>query len=485
MTQPLIDISPDDTFPEGGHAIVLVRDVTALPEPVRFTIRALPDDPDDPQPHAAWSLDEREPLSAYLAPEGLVLTIGPDVVDAPELQPGTPVAFAVPAADINAEISWPDLPVTIPDSLPMPVMDPSELRVHKIENKRLEAEAAAQAEADKAMVDAIAASLAADPTPPDDVAAQRPGTIINLADLSAALRLAPDGARHRRAEMATEAAKESARREPSNFNLATAPTAPMFNLAVDEPPRVARPDDAAADPPPHMTPNRPPHRPPHRPPPSASRAVVPIARVADEPHEGTVRRDWLSIVLSVIAVPAILFALWPMLSGTAGRQPTAPAGLSKVASSDWVARVFAVGDVSPAGTSAADLSASDALQRAEAAIFDKAGNSSIAERRYWLRKSIALMLAKPDTSWAMTQLGTLHTAGAGPRRQAEYGSAKTLWEIASASGDTVATCFLAHLYELGLGVDVSPEKARQWLTRAAERGGCNVQQERPTTALTN
>ena len=39
--------------------------------------------------------------------------------------------------------------------------------------------------------------------------------------------------------------------------------------------------------------------------------------------------------------------------------------------------------------------------------------------------------------------------------------------------------------ELGLGVDVSPEKARQWHTRASERGGCNVQHERPTTALTN
>ncbi|MGI9478480.1 MAG: hypothetical protein ACR2PI_17390 [Hyphomicrobiaceae bacterium] len=465
--QPLIDISPDDTYPEGGHAIVVVRDVTALPERVRFSIRALPDDPDNPAPDTAWSLDEQAPLAADLTPDGLVLKIGPDVVDAPQLQPGTPVAFAVPAANVSAEISWPDLPVTIPDSLPVPVMDPSELRVHKIENKRLEAEAAARAEADKAMVDAIAASLASDPTLEEDVADQAPSPVINLADLSAALRPAATGARPRRTETAP--------REPSNFNLATAPAAPVLNLAVDAPHGTAQPDHptAAGEPSPRM------------PPPSASRAIVPIARVADAPHDNVVRRDWLSIVLSVIAVPAILFALWPMLSGTAARQPSAPAGLNKVASSDWVARVFAVGDVSPAGTSAADLSANDALQRAEAAIFDKAGKSSIAERRYWLRKSISLMLAKPDTSWAMTQLGTLHTAGAVPRRQAEYGSAKTLWEIASASGDTVATCFLAHLYELGLGVDVSPEKARQWHTRASERGGCNVQHERPTTALTN
>ena len=38
MTQSLIDISPDASHPEGGHAIVLVRSVTEMPEPLRFTI---------------------------------------------------------------------------------------------------------------------------------------------------------------------------------------------------------------------------------------------------------------------------------------------------------------------------------------------------------------------------------------------------------------------------------------------------------------
>ena len=111
--------------------------------------------------------------------------------------------------------------------------------------------------------------------------------------------------------------------------------------------------------------------------------------------------------------------------------------------------------------------------------------ADLAERKFWLRKSISLLLAQPESRWAATQLGTLRAASPKPEHQPDYHSAKTLWEIASASGDTVAMCFLAQLYELGLGVIASQEKAKQWQERAARRGGCKANHARPMPALTN
>ena len=89
-----------------------------MPDPLLFTISALPDDPYDPNSDVEWSLGEHKPIAARLTPDGLVMKIGPDIVDAAELQPGTPVVFAVTSAGISAELGWPDLPVTIPSSLP-------------------------------------------------------------------------------------------------------------------------------------------------------------------------------------------------------------------------------------------------------------------------------------------------------------------------------------------------------------------------------
>lgn len=471
MTQPLIDISPDDTHPEGGHAIVLVRGVTELPDPVRFTISALPDDPDEAEADTEWSLGEQAPLSAELASDGLIMKLGPDIVDAPELQPGTPIAFTLPAAKISTELSWPDLPVTIQASLPIPLMDPTELRVHKIENSRREAAAAAQAEADKAVVDAIAASLSGYSTPHDAARdANKLKPMINLADISAAMGL--------EATAAERPLASSMNGATANLGHSATPSMPALNLALDWPPDAARRDtQTAADAaPPRLAGTL-----------SSSRAMVPVSHavVVTTQRDSAARRNWLSIVLAIIAIPAILLALWPSLSTRVVEQPTVQAALKQFASSDWVTRIFAVGDVSPEGLDASDVSADEALKRAEAAIFDENNKANLAERRFWLRKSISLMLAKPDTRWAMTQLGALHTAAPAPQEKPEYRSAKTLWEIASASGDTVATCFLAQLYELGLGVVSSPEKAQEWQARAAERGGCNVQHERRAPALTN
>ncbi len=459
MTQHQIDISADPSKPDGGHAIALVRDVTAMPEPPDFAVSALLDDADNHDAAEAWSFDNQHPLAARLTDDGLELQIGPDLVDAPQLQPGTPVVFSIPAANVRAELYWPDLPVTIPPSLPEPIMDPALLRALKIENAE---RAAAEAEAEKALNSTIAASIAREPGARQVPVDSMPLNVGNLADISAAIE---------KTKIPAKSAPTKSAEPPPLHSM-------PLNLAVDpasDVPLPAKLNTGAI----HS---------------GSSFMTAPLQDDRSTSHElvtarhsgGRGGRGWLSIVLALIAFPAMLFAFWPSISGRVGDQTAVTGAIERLASSDWVTRILAVGDISPDGIDASSVSASEALKRAEAAIFDANETAAnLAERKFWLRKSIALMLAEPESRWAVTQLGALHTAPAVPKQQPDYRTAKTLWEIASASGDTVATCFLAQLYELGLGVIASKEKAQQWHERAARRGGCNVQHERPTPALTN
>lgn len=455
MTEHQIDISPDPSKPDGGHAIALVRAVTAMPEPPDFSVSALLDNPDDNDTAEAWSFDDQPPLEARLTDDGLELRIGPDLVDAPQLQPGTPVIFAIPAANVRAELSWPDLPVTIPPDLPDPVMDPALLRALKIENAQ---RAAAEAEAEEALKSTLATSVVREPASRQGPNGTTPLDVDNLADISAAI--------DKTKIPLTSATKKTAELPRHSIPL---------NLAVDpgsDAPLPAKLDTGTVRSKTSLTPQRNDSR-------SSSHEVV-----AAHQDGGRGSRRWLSIVLALIAVPAMLFAFWPSISSRISGQTAVTGATERLASSDWVTRILAVGDISPEGVDASSVSANDALTKAEAAIFG-ANEASLAERKFWLRKSIALMLAEPESRWAVTQLGALHTGPAAPGQQPDYRTAKTLWEIASASGDTVATCFLAQLYELGLGVIASKEKAQQWHERAARRGGCNVQHERPTPTLTN
>ena len=457
MTQHLIDISPDSSKPEGGHAIVLVRAIKEMPEPLNISISALHDNADRHDAHEAWTLDDEHPLTARLVADGLELQIGPDLVDAPELQPGTPVVFSIPSAAVQAELLWPDLPVTIPPNLADPVMDPALLRALKIENAQ---RVAAEAEAAKALERNIAASIERETKARQAPVDAQPLNLAHLADVSATIA---------KTKVPTKAAATMAAKAPKLQSI-------PLNLAMDPANDVALPAklDTGTIPSTASLTASPPDKL------STSQDVV-----APHQHDTSNRRNWLSLVLALIAVPAILFAFWPSISSRIGDQAGVKGASETLASADWVTHILGVGDISPDGVDASRVSASEALKRAEAAIFSADGSTNLAERKFWLRKSISLLLAEPETRWAVTQLGTLHTAPSAPKQQPDYHSAKALWELASASGDTVATCFLAQLYELGLGIIASKEKAQQWHERAAQRGGCNVQRERPKSTLTN
>ena len=201
------------------------------------------------------------------------------------------------------------------------------------------------------------------------------------------------------------------------------------------------------------------------------RALVPIgAPKRDASAFSVPRRRPLSIGAPFAVgflVAAGLTALFALKQGSAPPTSASPEAGAAVAS---LADVLAVASVSPSGRSA-DVDLQTALKLADESLHTTAGGPDHVEASFWLRKSMALAIGSPQMSWTLTQLGTIYAQpSSGP---ADYGKARLLWELAGASGDAPALCFLGALYEHGLGVARSTRQALGYYQRAKARGGCN------------
>lgn len=135
--------------------------------------------------------------------------------------------------------------------------------------------------------------------------------------------------------------------------------------------------------------------------------------------------------------------------------------------------ILAVPEVSPRGTEAANVGIVDALKRADQQLAGSGGDRE--EARFWLRRALAQGLGEQRLVWAITQLGTIYASpNAG---SPDYASARALWQLAAAQGDPVALCFLASLYENGLGIPKDDVRALVLYRNAKTNGGCrNVDQ---------
>ena len=344
MTKSLIDISADESHPEGGHATILVRAVDSLPEPLLFIISALPEVPDS---NPKWSLGARAPSAARLTPEGLVLDVGPGIVDAPELKPGTPIVFTIPPGRIHAELRWPDLAAAQPSASRSTTEDSQDLCA------RIMANVAARSDGEQAGAATLPGKL---PSRPDRAAGDdHPQRARKLADSLAAVAQATPVDTHQDATLSLE---------PGALNLAVdLPATPMTDLAAAEHNLPAKTVGAT--------------------PPPASAIAHPSA------FAGVVHRHGLSIALALIALPALAFAFWPTLAPPVAQPAlTVATATPAVASSDLLTRILAVGDRSPGGVDASNVSAEDALRHAEAAIFKTGDKSDPQERKFWLRNRL-------------------------------------------------------------------------------------------------
>lgn len=100
-----IEAVEDRSRAEGGHAVVLLRGVTAAPDSVRLRLRPVEVDrvPADAASRLAGDL---APLAAVATDDGLALTLGPDITGNPALIPGTAVEIVLPDLEVRGDFLW-------------------------------------------------------------------------------------------------------------------------------------------------------------------------------------------------------------------------------------------------------------------------------------------------------------------------------------------------------------------------------------------
>ncbi|MBL8566784.1 MAG: hypothetical protein JNM89_13810 [Hyphomicrobiaceae bacterium] len=91
-----------------GEAVIRLDGVFEVPSRTVFVIEPL-DDELAASVSPGWPAGELTPVSTRVGAKGVELLIGPEVVDAPRLLPGTPVVISVPGASVRDELRWPSL----------------------------------------------------------------------------------------------------------------------------------------------------------------------------------------------------------------------------------------------------------------------------------------------------------------------------------------------------------------------------------------
>ncbi len=473
-----VDIRSDESQPEGGHAIVQIRDLEVLPKSTTFQILPLEDDAVAGNASDDWPSGDLEPIDARITANGVELRIGPEIVDRSGLAPGTPVVFTLPGADIRAEISWPDLPLTVADKLPAPIINPTTLRVRKLRDALRQESKLAEAEKKPLVILTRDYGKEADAGAGDnDDDAVETGT--DTGQAKGAARAGADPVDKDKRHEGDGGDREQSTRSPLSPATKQASVEKVVNSEVVTKEVVTKEPVLASD-------DKPDQRTPQRfsaagrswrgNMPAVMRPAVMSAR--DDETGDAWGRGYKSanIVLGAIASVLLVLAVWPSL----------PAGFAWLVTGepregralhDPFAEILNVGDRSPAGVDASGMSVGELLDKAQLAGLGEAGKVDQKERKFWLRKAISVLLADPQTRWALTRLGALQTHAATNGGLPDYQSAKTLWELSSVGRDQVATCFIGQLYEHGLGVAKDPERARNWYQRAEALGGCDVRQQ--------
>lgn len=110
MTTKSVHILPDTAHPEGGFAVIRIDGVWLLHDRAIVRIEPLDEEGNWRAPDEGWPAVDQVPLDVRTTSRGIELVVGPAVVDAAALLPGQLVAVSVPAADVEAELVWPDIP---------------------------------------------------------------------------------------------------------------------------------------------------------------------------------------------------------------------------------------------------------------------------------------------------------------------------------------------------------------------------------------
>lgn len=141
-----IEILRDPSAANQGDAIIRLVGLFELPDSPVFKIESL-DEVTSQNGAPGWPQGELKARHMRVGEAGVELIVGSDVVDAPALLPGTPVAISVPSASLRKELRWPTL---------LPVKSPKR-NVVVVSAEKRRAEIAARAKARRAELENMAA----------------------------------------------------------------------------------------------------------------------------------------------------------------------------------------------------------------------------------------------------------------------------------------------------------------------------------------
>lgn len=472
MSQIAVEVVEDTKRPEGGHAIIRLRGLNVIPAPADYRIEPV-DGLANVGETNEWPLGPQHPVETRLTESGVELVAGPDVVESPHLLPGTPVVISVPAANIEAEILWPNVtPLTRTERRPV-IAVPDVIALAEAQTKR------------------GANGSTAEPATNGSMPGQATGARMSLSALTpkVAQHQAVNGAAAAAAEAASAVAAAAAstrtpeaeptrKSDPGKAEDGKRDTmrqrASVRRIPLQ---RALREGEPAASPENTTSQLR-------RSPSDARARVYPIQKY--EPPEPTPTADKASRRLAGVAIAVAIVAALSSILGNMLRPANLPAPIQQSAvvslpSSAPAAKsppnptglydILAVGPVSPRGIPAQGVTFAQALEHADARLHGSANERDANEGAFWLKRAISLTLSDPRSQWALTQLGSLYAEPL--QGEPDYAKAKLLWEIAGGLGDPVALCFLGSLTEYGLGGTAADKAAAQrWYERAKKAGGC-------------
>lgn len=458
MKQIEVEAVEDRSRAEGGHAVILLRGVDRMAGAFRFRLRPVEQDAVGPDA-AALAEEDLAPLVIDVRPEGLALTVGPDITERPSLVPGTVLEITLPDADVRGELLWPAVtPQARPkrrnimtrrspsDPLPRPVgAAPTGLAADIV----AEPTPALQPEADRpAATEPVASSPVAEASDVPPAAAPLRRTLV----VPAARPLhEPIGRSPLTQDDAVPAAGEAAEAKAATAtnDIAVAPPASAPRMAVDEPTPEA---DVAPAPAMPATGRRGI---------SASSAAALAVAVMIGGQIMALRALDLGVVRR--SAPTVAEVPAPVAAAPASAPESSPAG-----DQPSVYDILAAGTRSPRGVAAEGVSPAKAVQLAHALMHGPEAERDPDEAIYWLKRYVLGTSGTEHSRIALTQLGSAYAQPARGRR--DFVSARLAWELAAALGDPVAMCFLGAMQEHGLGVAADKQRAGTWYERAAAAG---------------
>ena len=437
MGRITIEAFEDRTRADGGHAVILLMGLKAVPSPPAFRLRPAGLEPDVELPFA-WPEGDLLPTTARVTSRGVELVVGPDIAENPLMIAGCAVEISLPDAGMHGEFLWPAIqPMARPKR--RSIVGRASQRDERLDPVR--------------PAERLARSLASTAPPQSD---PRPDAVVRTEGKARAeihqqpasrsepintrkdLTAMSDSLHDAQSENAPSPVQANQQKRESTEFVTFYPHARGGRLKTD---KNSRPGVSA-----DLT------------------AVMPV----------TPGGMAAAIVAGVVIVQGLLYMLQGGPSVIPATIPTASvATIESVATAtqaDQLFEAFVSSPTSPRGVNARDVPGTRALETAQTLLLALDGARDTEEGAFWLKRYLQGAIGDERTLRALTHLGSSYAEPTS--RSPDYAKARLVWEMAGALGDPVAMCLLGVVHENGLGVARDKKKALPWYERAKKAGGC-------------